>query len=819
MKHSRPASGPPEQRAPGSAPRRGFQRWLSFSGGHAGFLAVALRTSLLLLLLNVAADNLLLLTLPLKRFVLVSLWLLFTWLNVPFANGALRRNLLCALGWALAPAALLLCAAHPVHQSAALLAGLAGLSLAGPGPESRTRGLPLLVLTAALYTLFLIFRCAVPACGRLLEWLAAPCCAVAAALLNSGLVLGPDYVGLPVTACFVLGHLGLLAFSQPRRATLAAVMVGLQGLLVPLYLVLRHALLNPLKDPQQFLAVADWQILLFLLGLPLLLAHAWLTPPAPAVWPPGPRRAPALLAALAAAAGGALLAWFPPLTVPRGLRIAFHDAGFLDWNKPVFNRYGGTSGGMLGLLPAHLATGGHVVEVGPVSRDRLRGKDLLFIFNPRDRFSPEVTEAIWDFVRAGGSLLAMGDHTCRETIREPLNELLERVRISLNFDSAIFLSEPWRNFQMDAHFAPLGAFDPSATQIRIGASLAVRPPGRPAIIARDGFSDKGDLQRKDRGYLGDMRYSADERLGDLILAASATYGQGKVFVLGDTTTFQNGALPIRLPFINHIFAWLRSPNGIFAAAWSPAALALGLVLLLLAVSRTRPLLVVCALAASGAFALVSLRPAAAQRAPSAIRRQPAAYIDESHLERFDPNPWQPGGIGGLVYNLMRNGTLPYMAARFPPADLAPGDVLFLLAPARPFSPADLRVLDAFVEQGGRLVITAGYDGLESTRRLLEHFQFRVEAVPLGPLGTNLNSRGINFSEAWAVRAEGPAAETLCTAWNYPVIARQRRGQGTVLLVGDKNFFCNRNLEDIRSYSVPNILFLRYLFTTCFMKEK
>ena len=41
-------------------------------------------------------------------------------------------------------------------------------------------------------------------------------------------------------------------------------------------------------------------------------------------------------------------------------------------------------------------------------------------------------------------------------------------------------------------------------------------------------------------FLGNYHYDEGERLGDVVLVATATHGRGRVVVWGDTSAFQGG---------------------------------------------------------------------------------------------------------------------------------------------------------------------------------------------------------------------------------------------------------------------------------------
>ena len=90
---------------------------------------------------------------------------------------------------------------------------------------------------------------------------------------------------------------------------------------------------------------------------------------------------------------------------------------------------------------------------------------------------------------------------------------------------------------------------------------------RPVIVARHGFSDRGNQNNADRAFLGNRRYDRGERLGDIVLAADAKQGQGAVLVFGDTSPFQNLPIPFHWRFVLDTFSYVSGHFGYAYGAW------------------------------------------------------------------------------------------------------------------------------------------------------------------------------------------------------------------------------------------------------------
>jgi hypothetical protein len=186
-----------------------------------------------------------------------------------------------------------------------------------------------------------------------------------------------------------------------------------------------------------------------------------------------------------------------------------------------------------------------------------------------------------------------------------------------------------------------------------------------------------------------------------------------------------------------------------------------------------------------------------------------AIVDRSHGGRFDLRAWYDNSIGGLLLNLMRNGFFPVITETFPVGELARADLLVLLSPMRSYSGAERREIRRFVERGGRLLVSVGYEEFDGSRGLLDDYGFSVLGVPLAHFRTGEAREDLVFQEAWAL-APPEEASVIVTQWGEPVVAKRRVGKGEVIVVADSYFLLNRNLEGRERHFLGNIEFFRKL---------
>lgn len=690
---------------------------------------------------------------------------------------------------------------------------LCGLLLIWEQAEHARRDLPPLLLTVLLFGAYELVVGYLPWAWSLSNRVALTLSEGISRIGGRDAHLAATFSGLSLVVLFALYILSLHVFSTKHR--LPALAAGLLALLVAeaAYIgiwpyVQASSIPDGLATARPFMSAYDFKLLLFVFMLfPVMvlwrsikLRDVRLVPERGKV----KFMAAALLALMLCVS---LLAFVPSSKSKAG-EILLFDTKKLDWSAPDFERFGLKNLGMFGLLDDYISSYGYSArKTSTLAGAELKGARTLVLINLDRKLGDSEKDAVWHFVREGGSLLVLGDHTGAQVIRDPYNDLLTRVGITFEFDSAAPLQEKWGNgFQL----MPSTLFDGISAdqlQVNIGASLSLSGSARPLVIGRFGFSDKGNKLAADNGFLGNLKYTPDEKIGDLVLVAGADYGHGKVLAFGDTTSFQNGALTYSGTFVKNVFKWLASsgrgqatlPAALIAVALLAVGLGLVLTMGLDALSLAAAIFVLTA--GLMFFGAVSRLPASARPPPGG-----SALIEASHLERFDARPLGDNSIDGLAANLMRNGYKPSLMKEFSPEALDRSSVLAIIAPAKSFSPSELEAIKSFIGKGGRLLISVGAEEFDGSRALLWAFGMEIGSAPLGK--TAPGPGVVNLWEAWPVEAREGESSVLARAWEYPVVRQARFGAGTVTVIGDSSFLLNKNLEGVEYHSPGNIEFLK-----------
>lgn len=450
------------------------------------------------------------------------------------------------------------------------------------------------------------------------------------------------------------------------------------------------------------------------------------------------------------------------------LKILFWDSG-LDFELPVYGRYGLDDVGMFGVLIRYLNSRGNQCLIEKeLDTSKLAEMDILCIINPMRGLRQDQISEIYKFVENGGTTILAGDHTGDEQIRQPINSILERVDVSLNFDSAIPFKSLWGG-KYERRGEITKRIDHSQIQMVVGASLQIPLNAKPIISVKEGYSDMGNMDNKKDGYLGDMRFFAGERIGDLVLAAQVNYGNGKFLVFGDTSLFQNTVIPYSHAFIDAIFHQTDH----------------------------------------------------SQKNLDKIQEEVYhCVINSNHLESIYRDK-SKDSIDGFLTNLLRADFLPIVNLSNSISELCENiedlKLIVLIEPALDFADTEIDSLENFIKRGGNLIICADYKSPRASKNLVEHFGFSFEKIPIGRIAPDRNP-DMAFWDACPILYENVGLEqhqtqdvkSLMSIWNYSVIAHKKMGDGSFYLISDGSFLRNKNLEDIKEYREGNIDFVKNL---------
>ncbi len=516
----------------------------------------------------------------------------------------------------------------------------------------------------------------------------------------------------------------------------------------------------------------------------------------------------------------------------RDTEIGFDIPRFPAANES-FEPYRGFSIGALGLFLKSL--GYNVEELSDNSsrtiKDALDESDILVLLNLKKPFAKEDAENIRNFVKDGGALFVLGEHTRMfvdeddfKSGRDYLNDILEPAGIRINSDTADYVNDHWKyaNLPLPHYVTKNLGLDVSTSSV--GASLSLNLSARPLIIGRYAFSDNPDPEAP--GHLGNRTYEKGEELGDLVLGACAVCGKGKVLVIGDTSYMFNTEIPFRHKFIEDAVSWMMSERSDYLESLRLVSLLLlGILLVLyltgrwtlphysIALQASISIMIALSLIISGATEGYLIDVHGQENESGGIN---LAFIDQSHLNRFNSANHNPDSIDGLIVNMMRNGYMPLvLREKKEISSIGPDDVLIIIAPTINYNSEEVSLINDFVKEGGLLIISAGYNNAAPLDELLRSFDLYINETPLGAAPWIVETHGTGgssvvspenlekfwhkpkFMEAHPVGAHGdyqPAAWLNYEGEAFNLIVAKSHGKGRVVLIGDSHFLLNENLE-------------------------
>lgn len=511
-------------------------------------------------------------------------------------------------------------------------------------------------------------------------------------------------------------------------------------------------------------------------------------------------------------------------------RVAYLNMGLLDWKRPVIGEFGGFVGGMFGMTPVFLQNGGwdvKVVEEEDLPEFGLDDARVLIIINCPRKWLPEERERLEDFVREGGSVLVLGDHTnvsgLMTGLEGPdyesgdggLNSLLVPWGYEFVFDSAYHTADGWSE-GLEWKPGILGLWrDPRKEGIGIGASLRIERPVQSIVQARYGFSDWGFADNYTGSFLGNYTYeeNGQERLGDLVMIAGHRIGKGRVVVYGDTSGFQNGGMNFSYgDLLVPLLSKLCRPAGLAIPYWLETVAAI------LAVAGAGWVLVRRGAAARGAI----LGAAVAATLAGALQgsHDPMEPVRESNLERGvlidyshmpDVGHYEAGynTIASLTTNAHRAGLVGYRMTDWEPDLVRRARVTAMIAPRVGFSESEVEDLAAAMQGGATVIVAASGPHAPEANTLLRAFGVEVSPVTLEPIP------GIGEQKEQEPKFVNPSTVRIDPSVNYEplyrygdnlIVAAVPVGEGHLIVIGDSRFYGERNNEGLWGWWAGNLAF-------------
>ena len=655
----------------------------------------------------------------------------------------------------------------------------------------------------------------------------------------------------PVTACFLVGGLAMLAAWALGRAPagrqgsawlgaawrLALIVLGWlpfrAALVVAIYLhrAARSDPAIPLNAMDQFLS--PW-FHLALVTAPALMAWRWITPVFDKCSPHTPcadsrhtdleaeeaakpqAAGRAWLLPAACLLGAALLAMgllIDPVGTRKEGRVMFVErhAPWEPTDRPYDTaHFGGTDDDSVSytytLAYNYLGQFFHMSRLGEqdkIDDATLARCDVLVVKVPAVRYSGEEVDAVVRFVRSGGGLLLIGDHTNLDRSSAAMNDISRYFGFTFR-DDVLYSTEPSPD---DEHYAAARVPHPAVQYVPwfdFTVSCSVDPGtsrGRTVIEGTRLWSMPPEYHNLN--YMPQARYCPEMRCGAFVQAWAARYGKGRALAWADSTLFSSFCIfqPGKAETLLGLVEWLNHEGPAVDPGWLLLALGMGVLAggaWLTWPRRFEWLLLVAAGACgwvAGSEAVVALHRWA-MPLPVAQRPLTRVVVDRTASQ----TPLATGAYDddklGRGYALLEQWIprLGYATVRAAGADALTGDALVVICPSLPVDQRFRDRLDRYVSDGGKLlVIESGREDPTSTANdLLQPFGLSLdhEHSWQGELDLAEHWPAVQIDYAWEV-VGGQRVASL--GGERTIAATVRHGKGLVMAVGFGDLFADGNM--------------------------
>lgn len=451
---------------------------------------------------------------------------------------------------------------------------------------------------------------------------------------------------------------------------------------------------------------------------------------------------------------------------------------------------------------------------GQLNPKLLSNYDILMVKTPTEPFSPDEVESIEHFVRDGGGLFLISDHTNVFGMSTYINPIAEKFGLHFRYDVTYELNSgslsEYRPPKILPH--PIVQYMPP---FLFASSCTLEAPLQAdnVIIGYGLKSIKVDYSQKD--FFPTEQETPEMDFGLFLQAAAVRHGEGRVVAFTDSTVFSNFwmFMPGKPELALGTMEWLNrqnsSPNANLIFLLFGLALLFPVVYFITKLNRATAILVVLS-AALLALPVAAHTYGALNRLnyppPQAHTKVTSVCFEQEHsdfalpalLEGFNAEP-QRQFTTFYVWN-QRLGYVPSVKASLEEA-VADGDIVVIINPSKPFTDGEKGLIMDYIEGGGRLLLLDSVVNKHSAaNELLGMFGMRLDFIPVGRVVAHYAS---NKEITTTVEAGGVLGgrSLLSTDKGQSILSISHKGQGVVAVMADSHLFSNAQLGSVSS--IPN----------------
>ncbi len=434
-----------------------------------------------------------------------------------------------------------------------------------------------------------------------------------------------------------------------------------------------------------------------------------------------------------------------------------------------------------------------------VDDQSLKDCDVLVVKVPTSRYDAPELDAIERFVRKGGGLLLVAEHTNVFNSGTYINDIARRFgfhfRYDCLFDIDSVFEQLWRPPSVPH---PIVQYMP-AMDFAVSCSVSPGASRGRSVIRSTGLRNLG-ADYHVSNYYPQVEDHAYSRYGAFTQLWITRAGAGRVVAFTDSTIFSNFATfePGKAEIMLGMLEWLNYRNPAFnLGPWLILAGVLAGIAGLRAVSNRRGACVLVAAVSMAALAAVSVAvPAIHQRnmpAPKPVRPYVHVVVDrtlcDAPLSKSGFIAGEARGFGIFERWILRLG---YFTSRRSGPDVTAGELIVFAYPTRTVTPDFRDAIVRYVESGGKVLVLDSPENAGSTANsLLYPFGLSLDAsVALkGSVEVGDSRPAIQIESAHQVMGGRP--DVLLNG--SPIGATVRYGKGSVTAVGYGSLFSDSRM--------------------------
>ena len=416
------------------------------------------------------------------------------------------------------------------------------------------------------------------------------------------------------------------------------------------------------------------------------------------------------------------------------------------------------------------------------TKEMLDEVDVLILKCPTLDYTAEEQALLVDYVRRGGGIFMVGDHTNVFGMNIILNSVADDLGFKFRHDCIFDIDRRMEQIYDHPAMLPHPVVQHMPT-FRFQTACSIEPQSfacKPIILI--GGLKTGPLDYHMGNFYAHIKDRSMDEYGAFVQGCAAKFGKGRVVAFADSTCMSNFSMfePGKLEFWMMSMEWLNRTN---RYSWINPVMGLlsgvfAIIGVMLLITRTRmfhrlliPATVTVMVATAVSAAVVDKGNEDRYSMPTPKRQPVRVAFETEHcnitLTSGGSTKSEPNCYGMIYMWMLRMGYFPYTAETFDAAIDPANTIALFINPTKTFSDEQAERAEEFVKNGGRIIVMdATGNSLSTANALLDPFdhmhinrspalraraqaiQHQMGDVPLGPPGMDRRTPLTPQQKAW-----------------------------------------------------------------------